>query len=53
MNLMHFYFSNPYCAIVTNAEPEHMEYYHYDYDKFYESYERFISLQKKSSKWWR
>ena len=42
-----FLLSNPFCAIVTNAEPEHMEYYHYDYDKFYESYERFISLAKK------
>ena len=42
-----FLLSNPYCAIVTNAEPEHMEYYHYDYDKFYESYETFLSLAKK------
>lgn len=42
-----FLLSSPYCAIVTNAEPEHMEYYHYDYDKFYESYERFLSLAKK------
>lgn len=42
-----FLLSNPYCAIVTNAEPEHMEYYHYDYDKFYESYERFIGLATK------
>ncbi len=42
-----FLLSNPYCAIVTNAEPEHMEYYHYDYDKFYGAYERFISLAKK------
>ena len=42
-----FLLSNPYCAIVTNAEPEHMEYYHYDYDKFYESYEKFLSLAKK------
>lgn len=41
-----FLLSNPYCAIVTNAEPEHMEYYHYDYNKFYESYERFLSLAK-------
>ena len=41
-----FLLSNPYCAIVTNAEPEHMEYYHYDYDKFYESYEKFLSLAK-------
>lgn len=35
--------SNPYCAIVTNAEPEHMEYYNYDYDLFYDSYRRFIA----------
>ena len=42
-----FLLSNPYCAIVTNAEPEHMEYYHYDYDKFYDSYERFIGLATK------
>ena len=42
-----FLLSNPYCAIVTNAEPEHMEYYQYDYDKFYGAYERFISLAKK------
>ena len=42
-----FLLSNPYCAIVTNAEPEHIEYYHYDYDKFYGAYERFLSLAKK------
>jgi len=42
-----FLLSNPYCAIVTNAEPEHMEYYHYDYEKFYESYEKFLSLANK------
>lgn len=42
-----FLLSNPYCAIVTNAEPEHMEYYAYDYNKFYESYEKFISMAKK------
>ena len=40
---MPFYFQNPYCAIVTNAEPEHMEYYHYDYDKFYGAYEIYKS----------
>jgi UDP-N-acetylmuramate--alanine ligase len=34
--------SNPYCAIVTNAEPEHMEYYDYNYDRFYEYYKTFI-----------
>ncbi|MEA1955616.1 MAG: UDP-N-acetylmuramate--L-alanine ligase [Campylobacterota bacterium] len=34
--------SNPYCAIVINAEPEHMEYYDYNYDRFYDSYKTFI-----------
>lgn len=38
--------SNPYCAIVTNAEPEHMEYYEYDYDRFYNAYRRFIASAK-------
>lgn len=42
-----FLLSNPYCSIVTNAEPEHMEYYNYDYDKFFESYETFINMAKK------
>lgn len=42
-----FLLSNPYCAIVTNAEPEHMEFYHYDYDKFFQAYEKFICLAKK------
>ena len=41
-----FLLSNPYCSIVTNAEPEHMEYYNYDYDKFYDSYRKFINLGK-------
>ncbi len=36
--------SNPYCAIVINAEPEHMEYYDYNYDRFYDSYRRFINM---------
>ena len=35
--------SNPYCSIVINAEPEHMEYYDYNYDRFYDSYKRFIN----------
>ena len=35
--------SNPHCAIVINAEPEHMEYYDYNYDRFYDSYKRFIN----------
>ena len=34
--------SNPHCAIVINAEPEHMEYYDYNFERFYESYRRFI-----------
>lgn len=34
--------SNPYIAIVTNAEPEHMEYYKYDYEKFYDAYRTFL-----------
>ncbi|MCK9336369.1 MAG: UDP-N-acetylmuramate--L-alanine ligase [Arcobacteraceae bacterium] len=38
--------SNPYCAIVTNAEPEHMEHYGYDLDKFYGAYESFLKLSK-------
>ncbi len=35
--------SNPYCAIVPNAEPEHMEYYDYNFDRFYEAYRTFIA----------
>lgn len=35
--------SNPHCAIVINAEPEHMEYYDYNYDRFYDSYKTFIN----------
>lgn len=34
--------SNPYVAVVTNAEPEHMEYYNYDYERFYGAYRRFL-----------
>jgi len=39
--------SNPYCAIVTNAEPEHMEYYDYDTEWFYECYKEFLLKAKK------
>lgn len=35
--------SNPHCAIVINAEPEHMEYYDYNYELFYDSYKKFIN----------
>ena len=38
--------ANPYCAIVINAEPEHMEYYKYDYELFYNSYRKFITSAK-------
>ena len=34
--------SNPYCSIVINAEPEHMEYYDYNFELFYETYKKFI-----------
>jgi len=34
--------ANAYCAIVTNAEPEHMEYYDYNIERFYDSYTRFV-----------
>jgi len=35
--------SNPHCAIVINAEPEHMEYYDYNYELFYDTYKQFIN----------
>jgi len=38
--------SNPYLAIVTNVEPEHMEYYGYDEERFYNAYKNFLSLAK-------
>jgi len=38
--------SNPYLAIVTNVEPEHMEYYEYDEDRFYGAYREFLELAK-------
>jgi UDP-N-acetylmuramate--alanine ligase len=34
--------SNPYVAVVTNAEPEHMEHYNYDLKRFYGAYEEFL-----------
>ncbi len=36
--------SHPYLAIVTNVEPEHMEYYEYDEERFYNAYRRFLEL---------
>ena len=38
--------SNPTLAIVTNVEPEHMEYYEYDEKRFYNAYKNFLSLAK-------
>lgn len=38
--------SNPYLAIVTNAEPEHMEHYDYDIDKFHAAYKGFLERAK-------
>ncbi|MEO1923800.1 MAG: UDP-N-acetylmuramate--L-alanine ligase [Nautiliaceae bacterium] len=38
--------SNPYIAIVTNTEPEHMEFYNYDINKFYSHYEEFLKKAK-------
>jgi len=35
--------SNPHCAIVINAEPEHMEYYDYNHALFYDTYKKFIN----------
>jgi UDP-N-acetylmuramate--alanine ligase len=38
--------SNPYIAIVTNAEPEHMEHYNYDLNRFYGAYTNFLLSAK-------
>jgi UDP-N-acetylmuramate--alanine ligase len=38
--------SNPFIAVVTNTEPEHMEYYDHDLDKFYAHYEEFLKKAK-------
>lgn len=37
---------NPTYAIVTNAEPEHMEAYNHDLKLFYDSYKDFLKLSK-------
>jgi UDP-N-acetylmuramate--alanine ligase len=34
--------ANAHVAIVTNAEPEHMEYYGHDEEKFYQAYQTFL-----------
>ncbi|HIQ50488.1 MAG TPA: UDP-N-acetylmuramate--L-alanine ligase, partial [Nautiliaceae bacterium] len=38
--------SNPYIAVVTNTEPEHMEFYNYDLKKFYNHYKEFLQKAK-------
>lgn len=39
--------SNPYYAVVTNAEPEHMEFYGYDLERFHRAYREFLEKAKK------
>jgi len=41
-----FILSHPYCSIVLNCEPEHMEYYNYDEERFYEAYTKFLDIAK-------
>ncbi|MEO1941542.1 MAG: Mur ligase domain-containing protein [Campylobacterales bacterium] len=38
--------SNPHLAIVTNSEPEHMEFYNYDYNLFFDHYRQFLEGAK-------
>ena len=38
--------SNPFIAVVTNTEPEHMEFYNHDLNKFYSHYEAFLQKAK-------
>ena len=38
--------SNPFVAVVTNTEPEHMEFYNHDLDKFYAHYKKFLENAK-------
>lgn len=39
--------ANASVAIVTNAEPEHMEYYHHDEKRFFQAYETFLKQAPK------
>ncbi len=41
-----FILSHPYCSIVLNCEPEHMEYYNYDEKRFYDAYTKFLDIAK-------
>ncbi|MDY3133008.1 MAG: UDP-N-acetylmuramate--L-alanine ligase [Campylobacter lanienae] len=38
--------SNPFLAVVTNAEPEHMEHYDNDIEKFHAAYKGFLKRAK-------
>ncbi|WP_024788073.1 MULTISPECIES: UDP-N-acetylmuramate--L-alanine ligase [unclassified Lebetimonas] len=38
--------SNPFVAVVTNTEPEHMEFYNHDLKLFYSHYEKFLKSAK-------
>jgi UDP-N-acetylmuramate--alanine ligase len=38
--------TNPYIALVTNAEPEHMEFYDYDLNRFFDAYRTFLQKAK-------
>ncbi|MEA3384793.1 MAG: UDP-N-acetylmuramate--L-alanine ligase [Campylobacterota bacterium] len=39
-----FILSHPFCSIVLNTEPEHMEYYNYDENRFYAAYKKFLDI---------
>ncbi len=38
--------TNPYLCVVTNAEPEHMEFYNHDLNLFYDTYKEFLNISK-------
>ncbi len=38
--------SNPYVGIVTNTEPEHMEFYNHNLELFYDAYKKFLKISK-------
>lgn len=38
--------TSPYIAIVPNAEPEHMDFYNYDLDLFFDAYKTFLKKAK-------
>lgn len=42
-----FLFSNPYAAIVPNTEPEHLEHYGHDLERFFFAYEYFLDHAQK------